>query len=941
MTNFMKRLFTTFLVVGSVVLASAQQQPQLPPIPIDPNVRIGKLDNGLTYYIRHNELPENRADFYIAQKVGSILEEENQRGLAHFLEHMCFNGTTNFPGKGIINWLETIGVRFGENLNAYTSIDETVYNINNVPVTRDGIVDSCLLILHDWANDLTLDPKEIDNERGVIHEEWRTGQGAMMRMYEQALPKAFEGSKYGHRLPIGTIEVIDNFPYQALRDYYEKWYRPDQQGIVVVGDIDVDKVEAKIKEIFSPIEMPANAAERVYEQVPDNKEPIITIAKDKEQPATMIYIWHKHPATPNEAKGQLSYLVQNYMLSMIESMLNARLEELRQGANPPFINAGSGNNDFLLAKTVEAFAGIAISKDDGIPTALATLIREIERARKFGFTASEYARAKADYLRGLESAYNERDKMKNNQYVQEYVRHFIDNEPIPGIETEYALMNQLAPNIPVEAINSILPQLIKDENIVINIFGPDKECMVYPTEAEILDILNKTKAEEITAYVDKVSDEPLMKETPKAGKIVKTEEAPFGSTAFTLSNGVRVVVKNTDFKADEIRMRAFSPGGTSVFGTKEALQIKMLNSVAGLGGLGNFSNVDLEKVLAGKKASVNASVSDLSEGLNGSCSPKDLETMLQLVYLSFTAPRMDNDAFESFKQRTKAALANQEADPSMALTDTLQREMYGNHPMAGRVKADMIDQTDYNRIMEMYKDRFKEAGDFTFLFVGNINLEEAKPLIETYLGGLPTINRKENYQDIKLDIQKGTRKNLFEKQMETPKATVISIISGDCEYNLKNNLLMTMLSQTMSMVYLETVREKEGASYGVSAYGQLSRGIKDEALFQIYFDTDPAKREKMEQIVMSELQKVAKEGPRPEHLAKVKEFLLKKHIENVKENGYWLGQLNNYYWYNTDMNTNYEQLVNELTVEDVKNFTKALLDQGNIIEVTMTAKEAK
>ena len=941
MIGKLKKMFTLLLVMGSAVIASAQQQPQMPPIPTDPNVRIGKLENGLTYYIRHNELPENRADFYIAQKVGSILEEENQRGLAHFLEHMCFNGTTNFPGKGIINWLETIGVRFGENLNAYTSIDETVYNINNVPVIRDGIVDSCLLILHDWANDLTLDPKEIDNERGVIHEEWRTGQGAMMRMYEQALPKAFEGSKYGHRLPIGTIEVIDNFPHQALRDYYETWYRPDQQGVIVVGDIDVDKVEAKIKEIFSPIKMPANAPERKYEQVPDNKEPIITIAKDKEQPSTMIYIWHKHPATPNEAKGNIGYLVQNYMFSMISSMMHARLEELRQSANPPYIQAASGDSDFLLAKTTEAFVGMAVSKDDGIPTALSTLVREIERARKFGFTSSEYARAKADYLLMLESAYKERDKMKNNQYVQEYVRHFIDNEPIPGIEMEYTIMNQLAPNIPVEAINSILPQLIKDENIVINIFGPDKEGMIYPTEAEILDILNKTKAEEITAYVDKVSDEPLMKETPKAGKIVKTEEGPFGSTALTLSNGVRVVVKNTDFKADEIRMRAFSPGGTSVFGTKEALQIKMLNSVAGLGGLGNFSNVDLEKVLAGKKASVNASVSDLSEGLNGSCSPKDLETMLQLVYLSFTAPRMDNDAFESFKQRTKAALANQEADPSMALTDTLQREMYGNHPMAGRIKADMIDQTDYNRIMEMYKDRFKEAGDFTFLFVGNINLEEAKPLIETYLGGLPTINRKENYQDIKLDIQKGTRKNLFEKQMETPKATVISIISGDCEYNLKNNLLMTMLSQTMSMVYLETVREKEGASYGVSAYGQLSRGIKDEALFQIYFDTDPAKREKMEQIVMSELQKVAKEGPRPEHLAKVKEFLLKKHIENVKENGYWLGQLNNYYWYNTDMNTNYEQLVNELTVEDVKNFTKALLDQGNIIEVTMTAKEAK
>ena len=940
MKSFTKRISSALLLLGCAVMAWAQQ-PQMPPIPTDPNVRIGKLENGLTYYIRHNELPENRADFYIAQKVGSILEEDNQRGLAHFLEHMCFNGTTNFPGKGIIDWLETIGVKFGENLNAYTSIEETVYNIDNVPVTRDGIVDSCLLILHDWANDLTLAEAEIDNERGVIHEEWRTGQGAMMRMYEQALPKAMEGSKYGHRLPIGTIEVIDNFPYQALRDYYEAWYRPDQQGIIVVGDVDVDKVEAKIKELFSPIPMPANAPERKYEPVPDNKEPIVTIAKDKEQPSTIIYIWHKHPATPNEAKGNIGYLVQNYLFSMIESMLNARLEELRQSANPPFIQAASGDSDFLLAKTTEAFAGMAVSKDDGIPTALAALVREIERARKFGFTASEYSRAKADYLRDLESAYNERENKENEEYVQEYVDNFLDNEPIPGIETEYAIMNQLAPNIPVEAINSILPQLITDENIVINIFGPDKEGMVYPTEAEILDILKNTKAEEITAYVDQVSDEPLLKEAPQAGKIVKTEEGPFGSTALTLSNGVRVVVKNTDFKADEIRMRAFSPGGTSIFDIKEAVQLRMLNSVAGLGGLGNFSNVDLEKVLAGKKVSIGASIGTLTESVSGSCSPKDLETLMQLVYLSFTAPRMDDAAFESFKTRTKASLLNQEANPMTAFSDTLNHALYGNHPMVTRFKADMIDQIDYNRIMEMYKDRFKEAGDFTFLFVGNINLEEAKPLIETYLGGLPTINRKENFKDIKLERRKGSYKNVFEKPLETPKASVISIISGNCEYNLKNNLLMTLLSQTMDMVYTETIREKEGATYGVSTAGQVSRYPKDEAMFQIYFDTDPAKREKMEQLVMAELQKVAQEGPRPEHLAKVKEFLLKKHLENMKENGYWLSQLNEYYWYNTDMDSNYDKLVNEITVEDVKNFTKALLDQGNIIEVTMTAKEAK
>ena len=940
MKSFAKRIFSALLILSCAVLASAQQ-PQMPPIPTDPNVRIGKLENGLTYYIRHNEKPEKRADFYIAQKVGSILEEDNQRGLAHFLEHMCFNGTTNFPGKGIINWLETIGVKFGENLNAYTSVEETVYNIDNVPVIRDGIVDSCLLILHDWANDLTLAEAEIDNERGVIHEEWRTGQGAMLRMYEQTLPKAMAGSKYGYRLPIGTIEVIDNFPYQALRDYYEAWYRPDQQGIIVVGDVDVDKVEAKIKELFSPIPMPANAPERKYDPVPDNKEPIITIAKDKEQPSTKIYIWHKHPATPNEAKENIGYLVQNYLFSMIESMLNARLEELRQGANPPFIHAASGDSNFLLAKTTEAFVGLAISKDDDITTAMAALVREIERARKFGFTASEYSRAKADYLRNLESAYNERENKENEEYIQEYLDNFLDNEPIPGIETEYAIMNQLVPNIPVEAINSILPQLIKDENIVINVFGPDKEGMVYPTEAEILKVLKDTKAEEITAYVDKVSDEPLLKETPKAGKIVKTEEGPFGSTALTLSNGVRVVVKNTDFKADEIRMSAFSPGGSSIFGTQEALQVRMLNQVAGLGGLGNFSNVDLEKVLAGKKASINAFIGNLSESLNGSCSPKDLETLMQLVYLSFTAPRMDDAAFESFKTRTKASMLNAEANPMTAFSDTLNHALYGNHPMVTRIKADMIDQIDYNRVMEMYKDRFKEASDFTFLFVGNINLEEAKPLIETYLGGLPTINRKENFQDIKLERRKGNYKNVFEKQLETPKATVISVISGNCEYNLKNNLLMSILSQTMNMVYIETIREKEGASYGVSAFGQISRYPKDEAVFQIFFDTDPAKREKMEQIVMTELQKVTQEGPRPEHLAKVKEFMLKKHTEDAKENTYWVSQLTQYYWYNIDMDSNYDKVVNEITIEDVKNFAKALLDQGNIIEVTMTAKEAK
>lgn len=939
MTHFLKKMLAAWFILGSVSVGFAQQQ--MPPIPTDPNVRIGKLDNGMTYYIRHNELPENRADFYIAQKVGSILEDDHQRGLAHFLEHMCFNGTKNFPGKTLIQYLESIGVKFGENLNAYTSIDETVYNISNVPVMRDGVVDSCLLILHDWADDLTLDPKEIDSERGVIHEEWRTSMGAMMRMLEKMMPTMYPDSKYAYRLPIGTMEVVDNFPYQALRDYYEKWYRPDQQGIVVVGDIDVDKVEAKIKSMFSPIKMPENAATREYFPVSDNKEPLIAIGKDKEQTVPVIYLFYKHDATSHEQKKNMDYLVVNYMKSMVENMLNARLSELKQSANPPFIQAQVSDGEFLFAKTKEAFTGMAVSKEEDIDTALASLLREIERVHKYGFTASEYARAKADYLRMLESAYNERNKTKNEAYVDEYVRHFIDNEPIPGMDNEYAIMNQIVPNIPVEVVNSLVPSLVTDSNMVVSIFCPEKEGMKYPTKEEILSVINKVKAENITAYEDKVSDEPLLAEKPQGGKIVKTEEGPFGSTVLTLSNGVRVILKDTDFKADEIKMKAFSPGGSSLFPNDEIININVLNAVAGIGGLGNFSNVDLEKVLAGKKASVNASVGSNTEGLNGNCSPKDFETMMQLVYLSFTAPRMDNDAFMSYKNRLKASLANQEANPMVAMQDTLKKALYMDHPRAISLKADMVDKIDYAKIMDMYKDRFKDAGDFTFIFVGNINQEEMKPMIETYLGGLPSINRKETFRDNKMDMRQGEYKNVFSKQLETPKATVLIVNNGKCDFTLKNQIMMSMLSQILNIVYTENVREKEGGTYGVGTYGSLSKYPKEDAYLQIYFDTDPAKRAKMTDIVLNELNQFAQEGPSAENLNKVKEFMLKKHKENVKENGYWVNMLDDYFWDKADMNTGYDEIVNSITAKDLQEFTKALLDQNNRVEVSMTSEETK
>ena len=939
MTHFLRKMAAAWIILGSVSVGFAQQQ--MPPIPTDPNVRIGKLDNGLTYYIRHNELPEKRADFYIAQKVGSILEEDNQRGLAHFLEHMCFNGTKNFPDKTLIQYLESIGVKFGENLNAYTSIDETVYNISNVPVIRDGVVDSCLLILHDWADDLTLDPKEIDSERGVIHEEWRTSTNAMMRMYEKALPTLYPESKYAYRLPIGIMEVVDNFPYQALRDYYEKWYRPDQQGIVVVGDIDVDKIEAKIKKIFSPIKMPDNPAEREYFQVPDNKETIVAIETDKEQANPVAYLCYKHEAIPNEQKGNMDYLVVNYMKSMIENMLNARLNELTQTANPPFIFAQVSDQEFLISKTKDAFTGIVASKEDGIDSAITAIVREIERVHKFGFTASEYARAKADYLRMLESAYNERNKVKNGAYVDEYVRHFIDNEPIPGIENEYAIMNQIVPNLSVEMVNSLIPALVTDSNLVVNVFFPEKEGLKVPSKEEILAAVNKVKAETLTAYEDKVSDEPLISEKPQGGKITKQENGPFGSTILTLSNGVRVILKSTDFKADEIRMRAFSPGGSSLFPNDEIININVMNDVASIGGLGNFSNVDLEKVLAGKKASVSASVGGNTEGLSGSCSPKDFETLMQLVYLSFTAPRMDNDAFTSFKNRLQASLANQEANPMTALQDTLQKALYMGHPRTIRMKADMVDKIDYAKVMEMYKDRFKDASDFTFILVGNVDVEAVKPLIESYLGALPSINRKETFKDNHIEMRKGIYKNEFIRQQETPKVNNFISYSGTCAYTLRNDILMSMTDQLLNLIYTEKVREDEGGTYGVYPMGQLVKYPTERAVLQIFFNTAPDKQDKLMKIIYAEAEAFAKNGPDEASLNKVKEYMLKKHNENLKENGYWLNSIDEYLYTGINPIKDYEQIVNGITAKDIQKFANELLKQKNQITVSMISPEKK
>ena len=919
--------------------ASAAFAQQMPPIPMDPNVRVGKLENGLTYYIRHNNYPEGQANFYIAQKVGSVLEEDNQRGLAHFLEHMCFNGTEKFPGNGVVKYLERIGVKFGADLNAYTSIDETVYNIDNVPMSAAGAVDSCLWILHDWAGGLLLEDEDIDKERGVIHEEWRQRNTAQQRMMEAVSLEIYPGNRYGDRWPIGTLEVIDNFPYSALRDYYEKWYRPDQQAIVVVGDVNVDEIEGKIKSIFADLTMPENPAERVYYPIADNKEPIIALAQDKEQQYGIIYLFAKHEAIPAEFKSDMQYLIVDYAKTMFAQMMHGRMSELAMNPDAPFVEGFINDEDFFLAKTKGAVNGAIIPKEGKEKEAIAVLYREMLRAQRHGFTESEYVRARAEYLTQVESAYNERDKVKSQRYCKEYVRHFIDNEPIPGIENEYALANQLAPNLPVDLVNGFIKGLMSDSNLVVMAMLPEKEGLTYPTDAEVAQLLAAVAAEDITAYEDKVSDEPLIAEEPAGGKVVKVKEAQFGYKQLTLSNGATVYLKSTDFKADQIMMRAISKGGQALYNENEAINLSQVTDVIENNGIGNFNTTDLQKVLAGKKASVTPYIDMYREGVVGNSTPKDFETLMQLTYLQFTAPRLDAEAFASYKNKMKAMLENQELDPQSALGDTIVKEFYNNHPRALNMKAADVDKIDDARILEIYKERFANAADFSFIFTGAIDEAVAIPLIEKYIGGLPAGGKKEKYVDAKLDLQKGQIKNVFDKQMATPSATVYLVYSGKVKYNLKNNLMMSLTKQILDIIYTEEIREKEGGTYGVGTSGTLYSVPKESARLLVMFQTAPELREKLTGMAIDLLNKFAEEGPRQQDLDKVREYMLKKYAENQKENAYWGNQMQNYVIDGFDGYKDYEKTLNSITTDDLKKFAKSLLKQGNQIEVSMVGVE--
>lgn len=928
----MKKLL--LLALLTITMGAMAQQIQV--LPVDPNVRTGVLENGLTYYIRHNSTPENRADFYIAQKVGSMQEEDSQAGLAHFLEHMAFNGTTNFPGKTMLNYLQDNGIKFGTNINAYTSFDETVYHVSNVPTQNQNLIDSCILVLYDWSCGIALEEKEIDNERGVIREEWRTRGGAQQRLWEKLLPDMFKDSKYAKRMPIGDINIINNFKPEEIRAYYHKWYRPDLQGIIIVGDIDAEKTEKRVKELFSSIKLDSDRAERVYYPVPDNDEPIVAIASDKESHNTQIMMFYKHNALPRELKNTQVGFMTDYIMTAAATMMNERFSEIVQKPNAPFVMASAYNGDYFVSKTKEAWTVMSVTAEDKIKDALSAMIRETERVRQYGFTASEYERARTNLLESIESSYNNRDKQRNGSYAQEYVRSFIDGEAIPGIEYEYKMMQAMAAQIPVELVNQMMQQQIKDKNIVIAVTGPEKEGLIYPSKDEIRNVLQTVKAEKIEAYVEEVSNEPLIATPPAPGTIAKiAKDDAFGATIWTLNNGIKVVLKTTDFKDDEIRMTASSLGGTSHFILQEPVNAKIMGQVMSLGGVGNFSATQLQKALAGKRASARPYISLTTQGFNGYSSIKDFETMLQLVYLYFTAPRTDDEAFKSFLQRMEVQLKNLDAEPMIAFSDNVSKALYGDNPISKRMKFDDLKKIDYARVMDMYRKSFANPGNFTFTFVGNIDEEAVKPFILQYLGSLPTLDAKTDFVRVPYDIKNGKNEVVFEREMQNPKASIFNAYSGSMDRTLKNRLVLNILDQILDIVYTEKVREDEGGTYGVHTMGSIARYPVNQTILQIMFDTDPEKAEHLNAIVHRELRDLVKNGPREADFIKVKEYMLKKHNEELKENGYWLNQLDTKYFYGEDNHSDYLKTINSITPKDIQDFAQKLLAQDNEIIVIM------
>ena len=935
-----KQFLSLFLLLLAPASLFAQTVEQ------DASIRQGKLKNGLTYYIRHNAKEAGLADFYIAQRVGSILEEPRQRGLAHFLEHMAFNGTKHFPGKGkqlgIVPWCETIGVKFGTNLNAYTSVDQTVYHIGSAPIKREGIIDSCLLVLNDWSQFINLEPKEIDKERGVIHEEWRnrrTGM-AMQRMMENVMPKIYKGSKYEDCLPIGNMDIVDNFPYQDLRDYYQKWYRPDLQAIVVVGDFDVDMMERKIQKLFGKIKAHKNPAERIYYPVNDNDKMIVAIEKDKEQPIILGHLYMKSETTPDSEKNSVKYQREDYINGLITYMLNGRLSEKKQVPNPPFMSATVKNGAFFVSRTKDAFSLSISCKQDNVLGGVSVAVGEVERARQHGFTQSELERAKKLYLNAAERQLKMEKDYKNSHYVSQCVNNFLEGEPILTPTYNLQLVKLFDGEVRLDEVNSQVGEIITDKNQVFIMYGPDKDGFVVPSESEIESTVLAAQQKRYDAYQEEQVPATLMAALPAPGKIVSEKPyGKFGMTEIVLSNGMKVYVKSTDYQADQITMSMRGEGGTSVYGDEDIPNFAFLSGSITEAGVGDFTATRLRKALAGKSLKLAPSINSEGQRITGTSSVKDLETMLQLAHLYFTAPRKDSMAFEGMMNRNLSLLKNRNASSKVVYNDSLSATLYDHNVRMAPVTVEIAKKADYNRIFEIYRERFSDASNFKTVFIGKVDMAQLRPLLCQYLATLPSTHKAEKSN--KANVPQIVKKNevvKFVHKQETPLANVSVFYTANVPFSPKNDLVLDMLTRVLQIAYTDSVREEKGGTYGVGVSFNLEKEDNPNALLRISYKSDPKRYEELNPVIYKQLLNIADHGPVASSMDKVKKYLKKQYGQMAITNDYWSYVIWHQLDDDADFDKDYCKMVDNLTASDVQKMAKELLKQNHRVEVTMLSE---
>jgi zinc protease len=927
----MKRFLLLSLLVAVTLLGTAQTTTDKK-VPVDPAYRIGKLDNGLTWYIRHNTEPAGRASYYIIQNVGAILENDNQNGLAHFLEHMAFNGTKRFPGKGVLNTLERHGVAFGRNINAYTGFDETVYNLSDVPVDKPGLVDTCLMILADWSDFLTLSEEEINKERGVIIEEWRTRRDASWRMMTQMLPVIFEGSQYAVRDVIGDTAVIKNFSPETLHEFYHDWYRTDLQAIVVVGDVDVDAVEAKIREIFSPIPAVETPIIRPVNRLVPKSGTRYLLVTDPEAAQTSVNLItiDTHPDT---VPRDMDYIRDGYVIALMNSMMSNRFSEIVQKGTPPFIS-GSLNYGAFLARHYNALTLSASVSNDEESKAFEAALTELERVQRHGFTKGELERAKATMLANFENRYKQKDKISNDNWASQISDHFLTGEPIPSLDLQYDYYKQILPLITLSEVTERLKGLVSDNNSFIVVQGPDDR--EHLSEKEALALFSKVQNADITPYDDITGGADLIGETLPGSKVIKSVALPqFNATEWTLSNGARVVFRHADYEKDNVTITGYAFGGSSLYPDSLVPSLTLFPLIVSMYGAGEFDNVALTKMLAGKKASVSLGLQETMQTISGSSTPKDFETMMQLLYLRFARPNYNREAYDAIIGRYIAVITAMQKNPNKIISDSLSMNMTGYHPRTFIMTPETMKLISYENVNHIYETAFDDASAFTFVLTGNVDESEVLKMAEKYIGSLPSKNLSETWKDNGVKQPAGTVRKEIPVPLTVPKARVLMNYSSDLRFNPKNNLMMDVLSAILDLVYTEKVREDEGGTYGVSTGATSYSRPVEKADLLITFECDPARASELKGIIYRELQEIASNGPSQVNLEKAVSNMLKTREEEKQHNSYWSGAVTNFYLYGIDDNDerNFADILNKLTIKDMKKMVKKYLAKADLLEM--------